>query len=242
MDAPAAGGNRRRNATLAAVAAAVVIGLISLVTVIALRPETSEAQEGPPANQPPGGADAFGGGPGAGLTQQASDGPIGQIPDPARTKKTPPSKGAPTTTGSGSGSGSGSSTSTTTGSTPQPTTTTTQAPATNPYTPAQVCGSGYAVIDSSTLKKSDGTVVGKVYLLYNSGNGYNCTTILKSTSIGSKTTTSAYLEKQGGSRTTDSGSYSYYAGPVRVKAAGVCVKWGGTAAGVSYNSPFEHCD
>ena len=243
MDAPADGGNRRRNATLAAVAAAVVIGLISLVTVVALRPETSQAQEGPPTNQPPGGAGAFGGGgPEAGIAEQASDGPIGQTPDPARTKKTPPSKGAPASGATPTGSGSGSGTSTTTGSTPQPTTTTTQAPATNPYSPAQVCGSGYTVIDSSTLKKSDGTVVGKVYLLYNSGNGYNCTTLLKSTSIGTKTTTSAYLEKQGGSRTTASGSYAYYAGPVRVKAPGVCVKWGGTTAGVSYNSPFEHCD
>ena len=40
---------------------------------------------------------------------------------------------------------------------------------------------------------------------------------------------------------TDSGSFEYYAGPVRAKAAGVCVKWGGTAGGISYDSAFEHC-
>jgi hypothetical protein len=80
-----------------------------------------------------------------------------------------------------------------------------------------------------------------VYLLYNAGNGNNCSVTLKTTSVGTKTTVSAYLQAQDKSRTTDKGSFDYYAGPVRVKAAGVCIAWGGSAGGVTYNSPFEHC-
>ncbi|GLW98453.1 M23 family metallopeptidase [Microtetraspora sp. NBRC 16547] len=107
---------------------------------------------------------------------------------------------------------------------------------TNPYTPEQVCGSGYSVIDSAALGSA-----GTVYLLYNTSNGYNCVTTLKKTSLGTATATSAYLEVQGKSRITDSGNFGYYAGPVRASAAGTCVKWGGSAGGNSYNSPFEHC-
>jgi serine/threonine-protein kinase len=65
---------------------------------------------------------------------------------------------------------------------------------------------------------------------------------LKTASVGARTAVSAYLEPQGGSRVSDSGSFAYYAGPLRAKAAGVCVAWGGSAGGARYNSPFEHCD
>jgi hypothetical protein len=105
----------------------------------------------------------------------------------------------------------------------------------NPYTPQEVCGSGYSVIDSAALTG------GRVYLLYNSGNGYNCVVTLKSTNIGTPSSVSAFLEPQGASRTTDSGSYSYYAGPVRRYAANTCVRWGGSVGSSSYTSPFEHC-
>ncbi|MEU6797592.1 M23 family metallopeptidase [Nonomuraea wenchangensis] len=107
---------------------------------------------------------------------------------------------------------------------------------TNPHTPEEVCGSGYSVIDSAAL----GTA-GTAYLLYNSGNGYNCVATLKKTSLGTATATSAYLEVQGKARVTDSGNFAYYAGPVRAAAAGKCVKWGGKAGSSSYDSPFEHC-
>ncbi|MEU6797593.1 peptidoglycan recognition family protein [Nonomuraea wenchangensis] len=107
---------------------------------------------------------------------------------------------------------------------------------TNPHTPESVCGAGYKVIDSAAL----GTA-GTAYLLYNSGNGYNCVATLKKTSLGTATATSAYLEVQGKARVTDSGNFAYYAGPVRAAAAGKCVKWGGKAGSSSYDSPFEHC-
>ncbi|MFD1934597.1 MULTISPECIES: M23 family metallopeptidase [Nonomuraea] len=106
----------------------------------------------------------------------------------------------------------------------------------NPHTPQEVCGTGYDVIDSAALGSS-----GTVYLLYNSGNGYNCVATMKSTSLGTPTATTAYLEVQGSTRITDSGNYSYYAGPVRASAADKCVKWGGKAGSSTYDSPFEHC-
>lgn len=105
----------------------------------------------------------------------------------------------------------------------------------NPYTPVEVCGSGYSVIDQA------GLTGGTVYLLYNSGNSNNCVVTLKSTNLGSATAVSAFLEPQNGTRATDSGSYTYYAGPVRKAAPGTCVKWGGSIGSSAYTSPFEHC-
>jgi hypothetical protein len=106
---------------------------------------------------------------------------------------------------------------------------------TNPYTPEEVCGSGFGTVDSAALTG------GRVYLLYNSGTGNNCVVTLKSTNLGTPTAVSSFLEPQGGTRTTDSGSYAYYAGPVKKQAPGVCVRWGGSVGGSTYTSPFEHC-
>ncbi|MGW4794389.1 M23 family metallopeptidase [Nonomuraea sp. NPDC004297] len=107
---------------------------------------------------------------------------------------------------------------------------------TNPHTATSVCGTGYKVIDSAALGSA-----GTAYLLYNSANGNNCVATIKKTSLGTATATSAYLEVQGKTRVTDSGSFAYYAGPVRAAAAGKCVKWGGKAGSSVYDSPFEHC-
>jgi hypothetical protein len=106
----------------------------------------------------------------------------------------------------------------------------------NPYTPEQACGSGYTVIDSAALGSS-----GKVYLLYNTSNGYNCVATMKSTSLGKDSATSAYLEVQGKTRVTNSGNFAYYAGPVRAAAPKKCIKWGGKAGASVYDSPLEHC-
>ncbi|WP_405142122.1 N-acetylmuramoyl-L-alanine amidase [Sphaerisporangium sp. NBC_01403] len=107
---------------------------------------------------------------------------------------------------------------------------------TNPYTPEQVCGTGYSVIDSAALGSA-----GTAYLLYDSVSGYNCVTTIKSTSLGTASATAAYLEVQGKTRITDSGNFAYYAGPVRAAAIDKCVKWGGKAGSSTYDSPFEHC-
>jgi hypothetical protein len=105
----------------------------------------------------------------------------------------------------------------------------------NPYTRQEVCGTGYSVIDSAAI----GTK-GRAYLLYNSGNGNNCVVTLKTSGF-TATATSAFLEVQGQTRVTDSGNYTYYAGPVRKAAPGTCVKWGGAITGTTYTSAFEHC-
>lgn len=104
----------------------------------------------------------------------------------------------------------------------------------NPYTPEKVCGSGFKVIDSAAVTG------GRVYLLYNSANRNNCVTTMKTSGSGSATM-SAFLEPKGASRSTDKGSYQYYAGPVKKAAPSQCVKWGGSIGSSSYTSPFEHC-
>ncbi|WP_433517115.1 M23 family metallopeptidase [Nonomuraea sp. CA-143628] len=106
----------------------------------------------------------------------------------------------------------------------------------NPNTPETVCGSGYKVIDSAALGSA-----GKVYLLFNSANGKNCVATIKATSLGKATATSAFLQVKDKTKVTDTGKFTYYAGPVTASAADKCVKWGGTAGTATYTSPFEHC-
>lgn len=106
----------------------------------------------------------------------------------------------------------------------------------NPHDGAEVCGAGYSVIDTASLGAA-----GSVQLLYNAGNSTNCVVTLKGQSIGTASAVSAYLEVEGEARTTDSGNFEYYAGPVRKAAEKKCVKWGGAVGATAYNSPFEHC-
>lgn len=95
--------------------------------------------------------------------------------------------------------------------------------------PQSVCGSGYGVID--TLPISTGKLWATVYLLYNSGNGYNCVVTMKTADIGTATYTQARIQVSGSSTIhRDSGNFTSYAGPVRVKAAGKCVQFGGIAS------------
>jgi murein DD-endopeptidase MepM/ murein hydrolase activator NlpD len=106
----------------------------------------------------------------------------------------------------------------------------------NPYSPEEACGSGYSVIDSQTLSTS-----GTTYLLYNSSDENNCVATIKAVSLGTASPVTAFLEVQGSTRVTDSGSYAYYAGPVKKAAGSTCVKWGGSVGANTYESPFEHC-
>ncbi|MFC0106674.1 M23 family metallopeptidase [Kibdelosporangium aridum] len=108
--------------------------------------------------------------------------------------------------------------------------------AANPYEAAEVCGSGFGVIDSAAIGSA-----ATVYLLWNNSTTQNCVVTIKNASIGSATAVSAYLEVQGASRVTDSGNFEYYAGPVRAAAPDKCVRWGGSAGSSRYDSPFEHC-
>ncbi|MGI5212583.1 protein kinase domain-containing protein [Plantactinospora sp. CA-290183] len=220
------GRNRRRNAALAGAAGAVAVALVGLVAVMAFRPsgggeQPTDLVTGVQGGSPVTGADVDD--TGVQARARATAQPHQSVAAPEKSVPVPP-EAEPTRVGK-----------------PKPTATRTGTSPSNPYTAGRVCGSGYQVIDSATLTR-DGTVQGRVYLLYNAGSGYNCTVALKAASVGAKTAVSTYLEVQGGARSTDRGSYAYYAGPVRARAAGVCVRWGGSAGGASYNSAFEHCD
>lgn len=103
----------------------------------------------------------------------------------------------------------------------------------NSYDPSEVCGSGFYQIDSARLGAK-----GTVDLAWNGGS--NCVVTRKFASVGTASATSAYLEPQGASRSTDSGNFTHYAGPVKA-ASPNCVKWGGAVEGTAYNSPSEHC-
>lgn len=105
-------------------------------------------------------------------------------------------------------------------------------------TPEGVCGSGYRVIDS--LPISTPKVWARVYLLYNGGNGYNCVVTMKTTNVGVRTYTEARIQVAGSSTIhRDGGNFTTYAGPVRVKAAGKCVQYGGTASDAPGGQRFQ---
>jgi serine/threonine protein kinase len=104
----------------------------------------------------------------------------------------------------------------------------------NPYSPNQVCGSGYEVLASHAL--SGGTI----YLLYDNANGDNCVTTMR-TYISGKISMAATLQVEGGSSSSDSGEYTYYAGPVTLEAAKVCVEWGGAIGSSSWTSGWSYC-
>lgn len=114
-------------------------------------------------------------------------------------------------------------------------------------TPAGICGSGYTQIDSHAFRNST-TELARVYLLYNASTRSNCVVTLHSSSTsGYALPTGAWLDADGDGKgqTKDQGTYSSYAGPVRLAAGSRCVKWGGMIeAGVgtyTYTSPWEHC-
>ncbi|MBG6099726.1 serine/threonine-protein kinase [Micromonospora vinacea] len=241
-DALPGGPAGRRRPLLLGAGAVVLVALVVAVAVVALRPEADHGGAQPPAlagesvaaadgSLPP--ADATTTGPRPTTTPGASRTATADPTGSAAVDATASSDPARTTTPGGTPTGTASS---------RPTPSRTPSSRPNPYTAAQACGSGYQVIDSATLTGGDGQRKGRVYLLYHAGTGTNCVVTLKDTAVGTKSAASAYLEVQGRTRSTDSGSFDYYAGPVRATAAGTCVKWGGSTGGVSYGSAFEHCD
>jgi hypothetical protein len=116
---------------------------------------------------------------------------------------------------------------------PKPTRT--AAPVRNPYTPEQVCGAGFYVQRSSTLTG------GAIYQLYNTSTGENCVVTIKTADVGKATPVSATLEVQGGVSKTDSGSYEYYAGPVKLQAKGKCVRYLGRVGGTGASADWGNC-
>ncbi|WP_433529280.1 protein kinase domain-containing protein [Micromonospora sp. CA-263727] len=219
----------RRPAVLAA-AVGVVLAAVAGVVAVASRPPVDDDAAAAP-NDPP----VLIGDPGLVASRRAGTGGTGE-PRESRSPSavSTPSPGRSSTPASTPGPGASSPTRPSTA----PSSGAAEIP--NPYTAVQACGSGYKVINSATLT-AGGRRQGRVHLLYHAGTGSNCVVTLKETAVGTATPVSAFLEVQGRARSTDSGSFRYYAGPVRAGAAGTCVKWGGSAGGASHSSPFEHC-
>ncbi|MGI5156304.1 protein kinase domain-containing protein [Microbispora sp. CA-102843] len=119
--------------------------------------------------------------------------------------------------------------------TAKPTPTKTAAPKPNPYTAKGVCGSGYSVVDSHSYGQAT------TYLLYNASNGYNCVITMSKYVVPGKIKMSAVLKVKNGSSANDSGSYTAYAGPLRLPAKGTCVIWGGGYATAAWSSAWSHC-
>ncbi|MGX7669015.1 protein kinase domain-containing protein [Plantactinospora sp. DSM 117369] len=232
VDSATTGGNRRRTAVLAGVAATVAIAVVGLVALLVLQPGPEESTAGPQNRVRVGTSTSGDPGTGVDETEPAAQASASAGPNPSASTPGGPDRSAAARPGQPGGAG-----------TPDPKPSATRPePEKNPHTAGKVCGSGYEIIDSATLNGPNGAQLARVYLLYNNSNGNNCTVAIKTSSVGTASQVSAYLEVQGGSRHTDGGAYEYYAGPVRAKAAGTCVRWGGSAGGVSYHSPFEHCD
>ncbi|WP_187399688.1 serine/threonine-protein kinase [Micromonospora sp. AP08] len=236
LEEPAERRGRARALALAGAAGVVVVAVVTAVVVATLgSPDDRDPGQHPAALA---GESAIADPVQPDVSASASAG-AGAEPTPSRTGRPSRSPSAtPSRPAADAGAPSSEGPAPTTGA-PAPTAST--AGPKQPYTAGQVCGSGYQVIDSATLT-AGGVRKGRVYLLYSTAAGTNCVVTLKDTDVGRATTVTTYLEVQGKARQTASGSYQYYAGPVRASAAGVCVKWGGSAGGASYASPFEHCD
>ncbi|TDD51009.1 serine/threonine protein kinase [Nonomuraea terrae] len=109
------------------------------------------------------------------------------------------------------------------------------APVKNPHTPTQVCGSGFVVQRSSSFSG------GVTYQLWNNGTGQNCAVTMKTANVGKSTSVSVTLEVQGGGSQSDSGSFQYYAGPVKLPAKGQCVRVSGSAGSGSTSTGWANC-
>lgn len=216
---PGNGGGRRRAAVRAGLLVATALGLVATLAVTAFRSDDGRPQAQPSVTRAPVDASPSRDGGGVGAIGQASETPIQQAGPGASA---------------GSGATAGNDAAPTGPGHPSPPPAGGQAA--NPYSPEQVCGKGYRVIDSAALGR-----FGTVYLLLRPNNGHNCVVTMKAGSAGAGTPVSAYLEPQGRSRVADGGSFAYYAGPVRAKARGACIAWGGSAGDATYDSPFEHC-
>ncbi|WP_175434946.1 hypothetical protein [Streptomyces hawaiiensis] len=71
-------------------------------------------------------------------------------------------------------------------------------------------------------------------------NGYNCA-VATSRTPGVKLRMKVWIEVLGGTKVTDSGYYTQYAGPVKIYAAGSCVRFGGEIGTTGDNTDWGHC-
>ena len=95
-------------------------------------------------------------------------------------------------------------------------------PANAASSPIEACGGGsYHEIDHHDI---DGA---RIDLLYNGKT--NCVVTWKTKYVGKKTFVSALVSTGSNRVKSDPGQYEFYAGPVKLDAAGQCIRWAGGA-------------
>lgn len=77
-------------------------------------------------------------------------------------------------------------------------------------------------------------------LTWNKDLKRNCAVTLKFGNLSSRSSVSVFITPQGKPRSSDSGRYFEYAGPVRTNSP-TCIRWGGSIGSRSYASGSEHC-
>ncbi|MFG2006371.1 serine/threonine protein kinase [Spirillospora sp. NPDC048911] len=105
----------------------------------------------------------------------------------------------------------------------------------NKFTPQAACdsgghGGGFAV--QRSLPVPGGTA----YLLYHP-SGFNCAVTIKTKNVGKSSPVSVWIQRQSdGKKDADSGSFSWYGGPVYLSAKKTCVRFGGNGVTSSYGN------
>ncbi|GAA4976516.1 spore-associated protein [Kineococcus glutinatus] len=97
--------------------------------------------------------------------------------------------------------------------------------ATNPYTPAQICGSGYKTVSGGYF----GLTGADMYVMYNSAAGRNCVAVVKRSNIGTATSVGAGFKLSSDPTwragvNYELGNFKYYAvSPTKYYAKGKCI-------------------
>ncbi|MCG5218957.1 hypothetical protein MBA17_37495 [Streptosporangium sp. KLBMP 9127] len=105
----------------------------------------------------------------------------------------------------------------------------------NRTVPQAVCGASFVLRQSSTFAS------GTTHLLYKASTSEYCVVTIKSTDVGKKTPVRATLTMRGGATRTVSRSDESYAGPVKLKATGRCVRYGGAVNGINGGGAWGNC-
>ncbi|MEW2045203.1 spore-associated protein [Streptomyces sp. NPDC051445] len=103
-------------------------------------------------------------------------------------------------------------------------------------TPQKVCGSSYKTVNSAPVGS-----LGTIYLTYNSANGKNCVTTIRSTPGTAKEMSAWIYIPATDANDSDYGQYTSYAGPTYVNGKNQCVDWGGQIGNVYVQVSGSNC-
>lgn len=102
------------------------------------------------------------------------------------------------------------------------------------------CGAGYGIATSWDITAKGGSLVGRLYLTYNTSNGYKCAVTISN--LGKAVPMKAWIKRSSASTwVKDEGTYTSYAGPVYTYARGSCVDLHGYVNGASTSPGDTYC-